>query len=345
MRFLLVRCATAMGFLSVLALAAPADFTQRAGSAGANEPALSVRNAHALGIDPRSGRPLLVGGADDHAVRGDVFVWTGSRWRPVGAPGPSPRTFPAVALDQARGRLVLFGGNRVLFGAEGAAGRFLGDTWEWAGVGWAQVAEDGPSPRAEAAMAFDAWRRRVVLFGGYDREGGTNRKLGDTWEWDGARWRLAARDGPSPRNGAAMAYDERARRVVLFGGSGGPSGETWEWDGARWTKAGSIPEGRFNAAMAYDAGRRVLVRFGGWDGARRTGDTWIYEGRSWRRVATSGPAARNHAGMTYDARRRRIVLFGGHDGAVVFGDTWEWDGRRWRRVGYHRPLPRVENGH
>src|SRR5206468_2427231 len=56
--------------------------------------------------------------------------------------------------------------------------------------------------RAGHAMAYDRGRGVTVLFGGSD---GPND--GETWEWDGSRWRLKATSGPLPRNGHAMAYD------------------------------------------------------------------------------------------------------------------------------------------
>ncbi|MCH8271508.1 MAG: hypothetical protein IH985_09915 [Planctomycetes bacterium] len=53
---------------------------------------------------------------------------------------------------------------------------------------------------------------------------------GETWEWDGTSWTLAATTGPSPRNRHAMAYDSVRGVTVLFGGDdGAPNGETWEW--------------------------------------------------------------------------------------------------------------------
>jgi len=42
-------------------------------------------------------------------------------------------------------------------------------------------------------MAYDARRRRIVLFGGHD---GDN-VFGDVWEWDGVRWTLV--DDVAPR--------------------------------------------------------------------------------------------------------------------------------------------------
>ena len=55
----------------------------------------------------------------------------------------------ALAYDSGRSRVVLFGG-------EDAAFAPLGDTWEWDGDEWTQVADTGPAPRAGHAMCFDA---------------------------------------------------------------------------------------------------------------------------------------------------------------------------------------------
>src|SRR5438093_448817 len=109
------------------------------------------------------------------------------------------------------------------------------------------------APRHGQAMAYDAVRGRVTLFGG---RGGSS--LGDTWEWEGTTWTQRASSGPSPRSGHAMAYDEVRGRVVLFGGSNGSYPyrltDTWEWDGTTWTQqATSGPVARYASSMAYDA--------------------------------------------------------------------------------------------
>ena len=53
------------------------------------------------------------------------------------------------------------------------------DTWEWDGNDWRSFAPaTAPSPRYGPALAYDAARGRVVLFGGTDGNFG----LADTWE-------------------------------------------------------------------------------------------------------------------------------------------------------------------
>jgi hypothetical protein len=324
--------------LALVASVAPA--------ADAPAPDPGVRNAHAMFYDGGARRVMLVAGADASSVRGDTWTWDGRRWERAAGTDLAPRTFPAATWDGARRQGVLFGGRRVLFGREGERGTFLADTWLRSGAGWQRVPVAGPTPRAEAAMAFDERRRVAVLFGGYNDEGRRVNRLDDTWEWDGRAWRRLEVRGPSPRNGATMVYDSGRRRVLLVGGGvgGPPSGETWEWDGSAWERVASGP-GRFNSAGAFDVPRRTLVRFGGRDGRTAVADTWLFRRGSWSPLAGPGPAARNHSAAAFDAARKRTVLFGGHDGTQVFGDTWEFDGARWLLRADRPPEARVPNEH
>ena len=51
---------------------------------------------------------------------------------------------------------------------------------------WTELAPTtSPSVRSGAAMAFDAARGQVVLFGGYDPSVGD---VNETWVWNGATW-------------------------------------------------------------------------------------------------------------------------------------------------------------
>src|SRR5687768_16925533 len=75
----------------------------------------------------------------------------------TGAGGRSNRGF---VYDSARKKFLLFGG----IGGRGEPSK--GDTWEWDGAKWTQLATAGPSPRGAMAMAYHSKRKRVVLFGG-----------------------------------------------------------------------------------------------------------------------------------------------------------------------------------
>jgi hypothetical protein len=168
----------------------------------------------------------------------------------------------------------------VLFGGLTSTVPQVNDTWEWDGANWIQrTPATSPPARYHHAMAYDATRQRVVLFGGF--VGGI--PLADTWEWDGNTWiQRQPATSPPARGYHVMAYDAARKRVVLFGGKSFSSSlnDTWEWHGTTWTQAtpGMSPSSRVDHAMAYDAGRRRMVLFGGTNSSYSLNDTWEYSG-------------------------------------------------------------------
>ena len=119
-----------------------------------------------------------------------------------------------------------------------------------------------PNVGSGYAMAYDAARQVVVLFGW----SGTV----DTWEWDNTRWiKKTPPNAPSPRRLHAMVYDSARQVVVLFGGIDLSRvvglNDTWEYDGTTWTQRtpATAPSARYGHAMAYDSTRQVTVLFGG----------------------------------------------------------------------------------
>ncbi|MCG2681743.1 MAG: S8 family serine peptidase, partial [Kiritimatiellae bacterium] len=197
------------------------------------------------------------------------------------------------------------------------------------GSNWTQKSPaTSPPARYSTAMAYDAARGQVVLFGG-----NTTGIMNDTWVWNGSNWtQKSPATNPPARSSHAMAYDAARGQVVLFGGnsSSGVLNDTWVWDGSNWTQKSpaSSPPARFIHAMAYDAARGQVVLFGG---NGNLNDTWIWDGSNWSQKSPllSPPAIGGHA-MTYDAARGQVVLFGGISGlSGKLNDTWVWDGSNW----------------
>jgi len=140
---------------------------------------------------------------------------------------------------------------------------------------------------------------------------------------------------PAPRIGAALAYDDRSRRLILFSGVRGDSScelaaswifqDTWAWDGNGWTKLhpASSPLGRSFGAFAFDAHRGETVLFGG--GSANSDlqrlDTWVWDGTNWRmkRPVTYPSAPAGSA--TYDASLSGVV--------ALTDRAWLWDGTNW----------------
>ncbi|MDQ1711346.1 MAG: large repetitive protein [Frankiaceae bacterium] len=168
---------------------------------------------------------------------------------------------------------------------------------------------------------------------------------------------------PSPRFGAAMAYDPVHRQVVLFGGFTDPDtgvslADTWTWDGTAWTDVtppdppralgpSVSPPARSGAAMAWD-GREVVLFGGAGDTGPLLGDTWTWDGTGWtEQHPTASPPARSSGAAAWDGHE--VVLFGGWDPqngpgyGGDYGDTWTWDGteRTWTaRSPRHTPSAR-----
>jgi hypothetical protein len=125
--------------------------------------------------------------------------------------------------------IVLFGG------AVQGGGTSLGDTWEWNGRVWTQVASFGATPCAGAAAAYNG--DAIGLFGGIESLTGDPqaRVFANTWEWSGERWVLRQDFGPRARWAHAIAFDNKRNHMVLLGGLAGPAadvsallGDTWE---------------------------------------------------------------------------------------------------------------------
>ena len=128
-------------------------------------------------------------------------------------PGPSGRfNFMMVYLP---GHHQLF-----LFGGFSATDR-ISDTWVYdiTDNRWTRVRSDNsPSPRSDAAIAYDQRNDVVILSDGYCRDDSHPQ---DTWvfDFDSIDWtRMDPEDSPLPQYGHHMVYDSLNGRVVMYGG-------------------------------------------------------------------------------------------------------------------------------
>jgi len=266
-------------------------------------------------------RLLFLAAASVAALQSQQYAWEQKLPKKL----PPSRYYHVMADDDSRGRVVVFGG---LSPSAGPLLTWLNDTWEWDGSDWTRkTPAQSPPPRQQAAMAYDALRREIVLFGGAEAAG-----FGDTWGWDGTNWsRKSPAHSPPVRAGHAMAYDAARGEVVMFGGTS--TADTWVWDGTDWREKTPVdkPSPRSATAMAYDAVRRRVILFGGRSPAGLPlSDTWAWDGTDWEELSPSGsPPARGYHAMAFDDVTGTIVLFGGVAVFAAFEDTWLWDGKRW----------------
>ena len=203
----------------------------------------SPRAFHTMAYDSRRGVTVLYGGLSKlGGTLGDTWEWDGGNWTQVATTGlvPAARTHSALIYDIDRRVAVMHGGLDSLAST-------LGDTWEWDGINWTEVSASGSGPglRYRHAMTYNYHAGTTLLFGGQSVFGGS--VLGDTWEWDGAAWTVAAASAsPLPRRDHAMAYDNRTGSNVLFGGRETLSSvlsDTWEYSNVTGLTATAVEFG------------------------------------------------------------------------------------------------------
>jgi hypothetical protein len=190
-----------------------------------------------------------------------------------------------------------------------------------------------PCARSGYALAYDANRNIVVLFGGQDS---VSMKLGDTWEWSNGNWTEMDIKEPSPRINAAMAYDLDKKRIVLFGGltTSGIDNDLWTYDGKQWVKinSSSSPSPRQLATMVFDKSKSQFVLFGGWDAKKNVlGDTWVLKNNQWTQLAIKGPTPRASHAMTYNDDHQSVFVYGGYD-TTSLNDLWELKDGIWNNI-------------
>jgi len=276
------------------------------------EPQPSLGAGRVVAHDSGRGRTML----QDHGENGrtDLWEWDGAVWeRRVAGFAPAFMPGTTMAYDEARARAVMFGGLRGC-GPQWWCS-YWQETWEWDGSVWSlSPAPTVPRGRWRAAMTYDAWRRRVLLFGG-DFYSIDFLHLGDLWEWDGTSWRPLP-SGPPPRSQAGLAFDVARGRTVLFGGWNGTGllSDTWEWDGTAWLQAFPAVTPAASGPMTWHTERqRVLLAAG-------DGSTWEWDGLDWSRLLESGPP--QAWALVHDAARGRSVALA-PDTTRTFADVWE----------------------
>ena len=231
-------------------------------------------------------------------------------------------------------------GQTYLFGGKGDWYQMLDDLWRWDGKTWSQVQSDArPASRRDAAMAYDPFRKSLILFGGAidtSREPSTATLLADTWEWNCGthKWsQLSPASSPEPRDGHGMVADPGRGKVLLFGGESNvyssnstdsyptlQSRAVWEWDGAKTTWSnrtpvpGSVaPNARTYPLLSFDEGRQKMFLFDGqsnWSGTTSNSVFWEWDPipAGWAFRDSGDLIDLSWSSVAYDSLRRRQVL-------------------------------------
>ncbi len=216
---------------------------------------------------------------------------------------PPARDAHGMVYDTQSERIIMFGGRNTTKYWDVKENDFSSDTWiyDYGTNTWTNVTPAiRPQGRWFFDMVYDAKADRVILFGGYTNnylKGGIDRGVkDDTWAFDfeSKTWtELNTMNSPSPRSYFSMAYDSKANRTILYGGSFGAGGgddwddillnDTWAFDynTKAWTemRPSSSPGRRMRHTVVYNEETSQMVLFGGqlddeWNSFNN--ETWIY---------------------------------------------------------------------
>lgn len=202
---------------------------------------------------------------------------------------------------------------------------------------WNQLSPTAsPSSRERAPAATDG--NVVYVYGG--QVSTTTSGFDELWSFDGTTWTMLTGSGASagPRSGPAMAWDTARGKLVVFSGKGtggvwtNHDNETWEWSPTGgWVQAAPTvsPDDHWLFNMVYAPGVGCVFHGGtAWDvsgTAYTDSDTWAFDGTTWTKIATSGPARANGKAI-YRPTTHDIVYFGGTDlSGTKVSDTWVLD--------------------
>jgi hypothetical protein len=231
----------------------------------------------------------------------------------------------------------------VLFGGQ-SGGVSYDETWTFDGKAWTEAQPTHkPTPRRDAAMAYDPSLRRVVLYGGLVQDSNEGSEAADTWTWDGADWTLVSNDnnGPRWRYGARMVTANES--VILFGGHIGNLkyfADAWTLTGSTWVRVdhGTAPTGRADAAVAWDEDDASLLVYGGLTIRPNAGpgnlgvpvsDGWTLKAGKWSQLAGTGPPALFNSNAVWVAETHSVVVILGINCPEPLSDAWAWNGSAW----------------
>lgn len=245
---------------------------------------------------------------------------------------PGIRSRLGAAFDPVNGVPLLFAGMNTATAQN--------DTWTYDGNRFHRIdSYSHPFVSGNEGVRYGGF---AYSFGGVSAGGWTN----ELRRFTGTSWTVVTTSGtaPSARGESALAWDEQANVVVLFGGTGpsGVLGDTFVLNGTTWSQPALAfgPPARFGHAMAYDRVRGGVVLFGGdVDDLSHTppfGDTWLFKNNVWQDISASvgpGPGPRTHHQMTTDPISGRPLLFGGlKPGGAQDNVLWELADDGWSVV-------------
>lgn len=207
--------------------------------------------------------------------------------------------------------------------------------WSWDGKQWTQLQTTGPATKSLSSGTLNTKTNEILVFGGVGKNGYES-KTGDTWLFNGIKWKELKTNDIGTRDHHKIVYADHLDAYVLYGGTlENRVNDTLTWllkDGKFTPLNIPGPGQRFHFGMAYDHNRKKVVLYGG--GPQRQDELWEFDGNAWEKInTTNNPGPRFWLSMVYDEHHKRMVIHGGRDKT----DTWSWDGKLWKLLAQNGP--------
>jgi len=255
-------------------------------------PAHSPNGSHAgyMVYDSKAERSIVTLRSDDHwppPTGGSLQTWAydikEDDWTQL-ADGPRLMTGQIMAYDSESDRIIMFGGLDLTLW------EFVSETWvyDYNTDTWTNM-QPRVHPRGInfQGMVYDSKADRVVMWGDWNKKytPGTDNSIW-TYDYNTNTWQEIKnhkKDGPAVRDFMMLAYDEKADKIIMYGGYEYGNDETWVYDLNTniWQEMHPINNpgllSRYSMVYAKDANRTIL--FGGQDGQafmQFKTDTWSY---------------------------------------------------------------------
>jgi len=229
--------------------------------------------------DSKADRSILSVISDDFAT---LQTWAydanADTWTRL-ADGPRNMVGQRIVYDSESDRIVMFGG------FEFTKFKLVDETWvyDYGTDTWTNM-DPLVSPRARNfhGMAYDSKADRVVVWGDVYR--GPNKAIVWTYDYNTNTWQEHEyENGPEFRDYINFVYDEKADKIVMYGGFTYGNNETWVYDlnANIWQQMQPINNpgviSRYGMVYVKDVNRTIL--FGGQDGSLQfqyKADAWSY---------------------------------------------------------------------
>ena len=263
-------------------------------------------------------------------------------WQIVSNSGPEPRYINQLVY--ANNRLILYGGKT-------NSNRGFDDLWEWKDGNWNLIGY-GASKRWDHNYVYMENSDQIFLFGGRTFLEAQDKKervdLNDSWIYKNQSWEKLKIIGPNARSSHSLVYDQKKKRVILFGGRNKEDifEDTWSFDGKKWKKLdASGPSQRYGHTLAYDNKSEIIYLFGGYNGEKLLNDFWMFNGKVWTQLETKEkPSPRMAHSMKFDNNGNAILFGGWDDSNSVSGELWFWGDNKWRICDMEKTSTRIEIG-